>query len=457
MTPRSPRLLLLSGLAGVALVGIFAAMVAHYHSTLRAETRRTIIDRDAAVLHPFVLRQLSQRQPGPGTEYPVDALATLLEGAKQKNILAMVIFDAEGRTVRYAPDSLLFAELPLDDYAQLLKAKPISRYHPSFPIERYFAGFSPADARPATPVLEVLLPLHGNDPAKILGFAQYFIDARPLTNELALIDERMSRLTSATLGIGALLIVAVVTVAYFKLRRAQQLIAERNSSLVRANIELSLAAKASALGQITSHLMHGLQGSVAGLRAVVNEHESGLPASDWDTAAAYTQRMQTLIQETIVLLGDSSAQTSYELTGHELATIVQQRNAEAAEKKGVRFKVHGGFDANVDSHRGGLICLIANNLIQNAIEATAPGRNVTVNFSSSNTTATLTIADEGHGIPPEQRVHLFEPGRSRRAGGSGLGLAISQLIARQIGATLELDSSGPTGTTFRLTLPLLRQ
>ena len=37
---------------------------------------------------------------------------------------------------------------------------------------------------------------------------------------------------------------------------------------------------------------------------------------------------------------------------------------------------------------------------------------------------------------------------------SGLGLAISRLLARQIGATLVLDSTGPAGTTFRLTLPV---
>ena len=457
MTRRSSRLLPLSLLAGAVLVGIFAGMVVRYHSALRTEIRRTIINRDAAVLHPVALRQLAQKETGEEGEDPSDLLDILMENARQKNILAMAIFDAQGRTVHYAPDSLLFAELPLSDYAQLLKAEPISRYHPAFPLERYFSGFSSATTRPAAPVLEVLLPLHGNNPAKILGFAQYFIDARPLTSELALIDERMSRLTSATLGIGALLIIAVVTVAYFKLYRAQRQVAERNSSLIRANIELTLAAKTSAIGQITSHLMHGLQGSVAGLKAVVSGHETGTASPDWDSAAGYTERMQTLIQETIALLGDSSTQTSYELTGHELVTIIRQRNAAAADHRGVVFNVWGGFDESIDSHRGGLLCLIANNLIQNAFEATKPGRNVTVSFRSANAIATLTVADEGHGISAEQRAHLFEPGWSERTGGSGLGLTISQLLARQIGATLTLGTTGPTGTAFSMKMPIVME
>jgi len=100
-------------------------------------------------------------------------------------MLAMVIFDARGRILRVAPDSLLFAELPLDDYVRLLKLESISRYDPAFPLDRYFTGIGGAPEQRRTPVLEVLLPLHGRDATIILGFAQYYIDARPLAQELA--------------------------------------------------------------------------------------------------------------------------------------------------------------------------------------------------------------------------------------------------------------------------------
>ena len=74
-------------------------------------------------------------------------------------------------------------------------------------------------------------------------------------------------------------------------------------------------------------------------------------------------------------------------------------------------------------------------------------------FGNGGGSATVSVSDEGHGIPEDIRPHLFEPGRTGRAGGTGLGLAISQLLARQIGAALLLDSTGPAGTTFRLTFP----
>jgi signal transduction histidine kinase len=441
---------------GALLVGIFTVTVVWFRAGLRAEIRQTIIERDAAVLRPVALRQLAQREAALAGQPagPADLLAAVMESAQQEGMLAVVVFDAQGRCLRVAPDSLLLAELPMDDYLRLLKSESISRYHPELALDRYFAGVGGAARERRTPVLEVLLPLHGRDPAKILGFAQYYIDARPLALELAAIDRRINRQTAATLATGAVLIAAVMGTAFLGLSRAQAVIAERNARLVRANFELTLAAKTSALGQITSHLIHGLQGPVAGLRAVVaGRGINGGPETDWQTAAGYAERLQAMIAETVAMLGDTTAHAAYELTGRELAEIIRQRNTGPAKQKGVSLRVGGGFDRSLDSHRGSLLCLITANLVQNAIEATEPGRNVTVDFGEKDNSLSVTVTDEGPGIPEAVRAHLFEPGRSGRPGGSGLGLTISRLLARQIGAELELVATGPSGTTFRLTLP----
>jgi len=449
-----PRLALASLLAGGLLTAIFAALLINSREGLRAEIHRKIIERDAAVLYPVALQQLAEVAAG-AIDSPGDAeqLTPVLRSAQQDGMLAVAVFDASGNLVRAVPTTLIFVDLPVDDYLELTHLKPISRYHPDFALDRTFVGIALAQAR--APVLEVLLPLHHGNVTKLAGVARYYIDARPLATELALIDGQIDRETASTVAIAAGLISLIVTVAYFGLRRAQRQIAERNERLIRANFELTLATKASAIGQITSHLIHGLQGSVAGLRAVVASRNPGVAtATDWATAASYTDRMQAMIQEAVALLGDSDAHTAYELTGHELAAIIRQRNASAAEQKGINFSVRSGFDRSLDSHRGGLLCLITSNLVQNAIEATAPQHTVSVFFRNGGETATITVSDEGPGIPDDLRAHLFEAGRTGRPGGTGLGLAISQLLARQIGATLTLDSTGPTGTTFRLTLPL---
>jgi len=449
---RNSRPALLAVLTAGLLVSIFAGVVLRFRSALREEIHQSIIDRDAAVLLPVAQRQLAQRSALPTST--TDLLAAVLESAQQEDMIAVAIFDAQGHTLRYAPSSMLFAELPLEDYIRLLKSGPISRYYPDFPLGQYFAGVTASPAT-QTPVLEVLLPLHGRDPASIAGFAQYYIDARALSVELATIDKRVARQTAATLLAGGALISIVVIAAFLGLRGAQRLISERNERLIRANAELTLAAKASALGQITSHLVHGLQGSVASLRGVVaSQNPSAAAGSDWQNVSDYTERMQSIIQETVALLGDAASKTSYELTSDEMAVAIERRNAAAAAEKGVEFSVRGGFEQSLDSHRGGLLCLIVGNLAQNAIAATSAGNKVSVTLRKAGETLCVAVSDEGHGIPDELRAHIFEPGRSGRAGGSGLGLAISQLLARQIGAGLALDKTGPDGTTFNLTLPL---
>ncbi len=456
MKSRLMRPLLLAIFSGALLVTIFTALVVRFRSELRKEMRQTIINRAATVLLPVAQRQLAQHSATSSS--PSDLLAAVLESAQQEDMLAVAIFDAKGHTLRYAPDSLLFASLPVDDYLRLLKFESISRFYPEFPLNRYFAGITSAEAQRQTPVLEVLLPLHGPKPEQIVGFAQYYIYARSLANELSLIDDRIDHQTNATLGFGASLIAVVVAVAYLGLRSAQRIILERNERLIRMNLELTLAAKASALGQITSHLIHGLQGPVASLISVVSSRDPRAEAaSDWKNVAEYTDRMQAIIKDTVALLGDLDTHRSFDLTGQDLSTIVLQRNEPIAARKGVSLSVSGGFERSIDSHRGGVLCLITGNLVQNAIDSTAAGRTVAVIFSNGGKSATISVSDEGSGIPDDLKPHLFEPGRTGRPGGTGLGLAISQLLARQIGATLFLESTGPGGTTFRLTVPLANE
>lgn len=457
MRLRQPRLSLAMLAVGCVLVAIFAGMVVRYRSELRSEIRRAIIGQNAATLLPVARQQIAESAAA-GARDAVDArvlLTAVLTSARQDGMLAVVVYDAAGALVQSVPPNLVFAELTASDFVALLGGEPLSRFIPDFPLQRYFTGLG-GGARTA-PVLEVMLPLSAKPADRILGFAQYYIDARALGAELAAIDTRINRQTIATLAIGTVLIIGVMVLAFLGLRRAQQALAVRNEQLMRANFELTLAAKASALGQITSHLIHGLQGSVAGLRAIVAGRggaAAGEAAPDWETAAGYAERMQVMIHEAVSLLGDAGTHATYELTGYELIDTIRTRNAAYASDKGVRLAVRDGFDRSLDNHRGSLLCLIAANLVRNAIQATDPGRLVDVSLQANGNLITLTVADEGRGSPDAVRARLFEPGASGRAGGSGLGLAISQLLARQIGAELKLAATGPGGTTFRVVLPV---
>jgi hypothetical protein len=99
------------------------------------------------------------------------------------------------------------------------------------------------------------------------------------------------------------------------------------------------------------------------------------------------------------------------------------------------------------------------NLLSNAAKFTPPGGRVTIECAAANGRVTLTVADTGPGVPPEQRAAIFEPfvqlGRSLTSGheGSGLGLAISRDLARAMHGDLTLEDSAGGGATFTLSLP----
>ncbi len=75
-------------------------------------------------------------------------------------------------------------------------------------------------------------------------------------------------------------------------------------------------------------------------------------------------------------------------------------------------------------------------------------------------TVRISVADEGHGLAPDQLEAVFErfyrvdAGRSRAAGGSGIGLAIVHALAEAMDGQAWAESDGAgTGATFHGELP----
>lgn len=97
------------------------------------------------------------------------------------------------------------------------------------------------------------------------------------------------------------------------------------------------------------------------------------------------------------------------------------------------------------------------NLIRNGLDATPAGGRVTVGAGAEDSTAVLTVADDGPGLSPDQRARLFTPGFTTKAEGSGLGLVIVERIVSEHGGRIDVRSEPGAGTTFHLRFPLKRE
>lgn len=98
------------------------------------------------------------------------------------------------------------------------------------------------------------------------------------------------------------------------------------------------------------------------------------------------------------------------------------------------------------------------NLIKNAVEALEGiGRQGRLHLEIENCSGrfvSLSIKDNGKGIPDESTLLIFEPFYTTKATGTGLGLLISQKIIQEHGGTLTIESKEGSGTTAMIKLPL---
>jgi signal transduction histidine kinase len=100
---------------------------------------------------------------------------------------------------------------------------------------------------------------------------------------------------------------------------------------------------------------------------------------------------------------------------------------------------------------------VVGHLVQNAIEATARDGYVAITVARTGDAAQVLISDSGSGMSAEFiRDRLFQPFESTKSAGMGIGVFESREYISELGGKLEVTSSRPGGTTFKILLPLYR-
>jgi signal transduction histidine kinase len=93
------------------------------------------------------------------------------------------------------------------------------------------------------------------------------------------------------------------------------------------------------------------------------------------------------------------------------------------------------------------------NLIQNAVQATPRGGNVTLRARQAGGGVEIEVEDTGSGIAPEHRAKIFDPFYTTRPKGTGLGLFVAHGIVQRHRGAIEVESEVGKGTRFRIQLP----
>jgi signal transduction histidine kinase len=335
----------------------------------------------------------------------------------------------------------------------MARLKPLSRYHPSAHLADHFLVMP--EPEPAgesrIPLLSVLIPIQAPGQTSLLAVAELIQDGSGIAQELAALDRHLTLQAAGLFAVGGGMVVLILGWAFHRLQAIHGRLVEQAAELRRANQELALSAKTSALGAVTAHVLHGLSSPLTGLQQFMTVHAGD--SAEWRDAVRGAERMQSLIGEIVRVIGEQTDGVSYDLPLSELAQIVAAKGRSCAEAAGVSFELQFTGQGALANCHANLVLLILENLLQNAVQATPSGKAVRLAMRLADHGLECEVADEGPGLPDLVRRNLFLPCRSSKPGGSGIGLALSRELARHLGAELTLARSTEAGSVFALTLP----
>ena len=158
--------------------------------------------------------------------------------------------------------------------------------------------------------------------------------------------------------------------------------------------------------------------------------------------------------QSLALARNAQTATSVDIVSlAEAAIRVHHRRITAKEIHLVRDMCEGA----ILTVRAGEILQVISNLIGNALDALPQTGTLSIRIRKRFDRMCILVADNGHGISPDNLGRLFQPFfTTRNDQGTGLGLALSKKIVERHGGSLRVRSSihpGKAGTTFVIGLP----
>jgi PAS domain S-box-containing protein len=230
----------------------------------------------------------------------------------------------------------------------------------------------------------------------------------------------------------------------------------------RLQREAQRATHFAVLGRLAASLSHDIRNPLgaAVMHVDLVEEELRAPAPDSPAQIAESlaeiktqlARLDDLVQDYLSLARVANITRTPQDLGAVVQTWATEWQALAAVRRitvhldGLETLGQVAFHANT-LHRA------VDNLMQNALEAMAPGGTLTLGGQGTASQVQLQIRDTGSGIPAARLQLVFEPLYTTKPEGTGLGLYIVQEIVAAHGGQITVQSTKEQGTTFTFTLP----
>lgn len=245
-------------------------------------------------------------------------------------------------------------------------------------------------------------------------------------------------------------------------RKVSDALHHMTRSLALLQQQLRVSERLSAVGEVAAYTAHNIRNPIASIRAMA---QVGLPDANGNPAIESTLKdiisCVDKMEQWIAGLLNFARPLELSKTSIDLRTIAQtvfSMTSNTANSRGIGLQYDAFPTALKVKADEAFLEQALHAIISNAIDAVASGGNVWLSMSieetSSQRRARLTIRDNGPGISPELLPNVFKPFVTGKTGGSGLGLAQAKKIIDLHLGEISIESTMGTGTTVTVSLPL---
>tara|TARA_R110002167_G_scaffold9437_1_gene42987 strand:+ start:2650 stop:5193 length:2544 start_codon:yes stop_codon:yes gene_type:complete len=279
-------------------------------------------------------------------------------------------------------------------------------------------------------------------------------------NALAAADARMLMFGRYLIALAFVLVASLAAVLFWQIKQARRL-----KAATRLADEAN-RSKSEFLANMSHEIRTPLNGVIGINAALARTELTPEQARMVDLIATSGETLETLLTDVLDLARIESGHLELKAEPFDLEACLESVVAlfeTGARQKALDFSLtiapalEGAFVGDVVRLRQ-----VISNLLSNAVKFTAEGSIALNAVQADDGRVVISVTDTGIGFDAEVKARLFQRFEqadgsiTRRFGGTGLGLAISRALAEAMEGVLEADSEPGVGSTFTLTLNLVR-
>ena len=252
-----------------------------------------------------------------------------------------------------------------------------------------------------------------------------------------------------------------------ELLAGQVAIAIEDSRLVEENVRLELriaqSERLAALGRMAATVAHEVKNPLSAIKSIAqvlreDEYLKREYARDLELIVGETDRLSRSVTQMLSFARSAPHAGEPRRAGELFDSVILLFQKEAAPRNVTLKADLGARDEELDGASAASLRDALTNLLLNALHATPAGGRVYLTAVFDDDRLTVTVADTGPGVAPDQRERIWEPFYTTKQRGTGLGLAIVRKRIEEVGGQARLAPSRPgEGARFELSLPLRKE